>query len=429
MKRWSSLLIMALLLLTFSVAQAQGGELVYGQPVTGTIAAPGASFSLTYRLTEARAVSLQALSEAAQPTITLLHGGTVVAQQPNAEGALVVSLAAYLAAGDYVVEVGTVNDTTGNVVVFIQTEVPITPVPLPLAALTTGTVSAAAPLALYSFDALPEPAYLYLDSAGVQIRLLDTTTGRVSATLNTDLFGARLRLPAGTARYQLEIAHDGSGTEYPFSLCLAAVSADTCGTTAVPVTTPVVPVVPASAVCTATPIHAGGANIRQSASPYAPVLVALPGGATADVLGISPDGTWYNVTYSSVTGWAALSAVTGSGNCASLPIVNPPPVPPTPAPTPTPIPPTPLPTLPPTPAGPCVIKFSADELVYTQPVVDPSYIFDEISAGGEAIVVGHWNASGEDWWKTNYGGAWWLNAPGTAGQLTGDCGSIPMITP
>ncbi|HEX3050823.1 MAG TPA: SH3 domain-containing protein [Aggregatilineaceae bacterium] len=397
--------------------------------MTGTIAASGESFSLTYRLTEARAVSLQALSEAAQPTLTILHDGTVVAQQPNAEGVLVVSLTAYLAAGDYVVEVGTVNNTTGSVVIFVQTEVPIAPVPLPLATLTNGTVSAAAPLALYSFSALPEPSYLYLDSTSVQIRLLDTTTGRVSATLNTDLLGARLRLPAGTALYQLEIAHDGSSMEYPFSLCLAAVSADTCGNASAPAPTPNVP---STALCTVAPLYAGGANIRQSASPYASVLVALPGGATADVLGISPDGTWYNVTYSGVTGWAALSAVTSNGNCSSLPIVNPPPVPPTPVPptlTPTPIPPTSMPTLTPTPAGPCVIKFSADELVYTQPIVDPAYIYDEISAGGEAIVVGHWNAGGEDWWKTNYAGAWWLNAPGTAGQLTGDCSSIPMITP
>jgi len=66
-----------------------------------------------------------------------------------------------------------------------------------------------------------------------------------------------------------------------------------------------------------------------------------------------------------------------------------------------------------------------DELVYTQPEVGPSYIQDEISAGGELTPVGCWQDN-PSWWKTNYGGAWWLNAPGTAGQVRGDCSGLPL---
>jgi hypothetical protein len=79
--------------------------------------------------------------------------------------------------------------------------------------------------------------------------------------------------------------------------------------------------------------------------------------------------------------------------------------------------------------GPCLITFSGPELIYTQPTVDPSLIFDQVQVGYELIPVGRWNSSGQDWWKTNYFNSWWLNKPGTMGTVSGDCSGLPFINP
>jgi hypothetical protein len=424
-KHWFVVIcVLVAVMLPFRTTNAQGsGDLVLGQPVTGTITTPGETFSLTYQLAEPRAVTFQALAESAQPMMTVLRDGKPVAQQTNPDNVSTISLVAYLPAGNYVVQIGTINNTTGNVVVVVQAETVLNPIALVAGSTVTGSVTTDAPLALYSFSSLLEPAYLYLDSSlpdqGIQARLINTVTGNVSATVYQDMLGARLRIPGGIQAYQLEI------TQGEFTLCFVAASVGNCGDA--PGGTPAPTVVnQTAAACTVTPQFAGGANIRQSADVNAPALVALLGGTSADVLGISPDGAWYNVRYNNVTGWAALSAVTASGSCSNLSVVNPPPVPPTS----TPIPPTatPLPTATATPAGPCVIHFSAPEYIYTLPNTDPGNIYHQVSAGDEAIVTGHWTGDG-DWWKTNYGNAWWLNAPGTAGQLMGNCSGIPMITP
>ncbi len=425
--RPSILLIIGLLLLLNGTVAAQegAGTLRAGQPAIVTIGAPQTAARLEYTLAENSAVTLQALSESVQPTIAILRQGAVVAQHTNREGTLVATLTVYLSAGEYAVEIGTAAGAAGSVIVVIQSETPIEPVPLPVGTVVSDQVLPQFALALYSFSALAEPAYLFIDGtspdAGVQVRLLDAESGRVSATLSSAVLGARLRIPPGSASYQLAIAHSGADAVEPFSLCLVPVSMGSCEAS-VSDSPPVVQEAPATAGCVAMPIFAGGANIRQAPDPNAVILIALPGGATASVLGISPDSTWYNVSYKGFSGWAALSAVAASGNCSGLPFVSPPVV----QLAPTAIPPTPMPPPPAeTPSGPCVIRFSAPELIYTQPTVDPSYIQDQIPAGGELILVGRW----QDWWKTTYYNAWWLNAPGTAGQIMGDCSGIPFITP
>ncbi|MFQ3565706.1 MAG: SH3 domain-containing protein [Aggregatilineales bacterium] len=434
-KLWFFALVLASLIMTGAVAaQDIVGTLTVNQPVVVALEGAGAPARLGYSLAQDSAVVIQALAEVAQPTLTLLRNGVSVASQPNESASLIITLSTYLTAGDYIVEVDTVS-AGGTVIVVLQSESPLQPVGLPVGVAIGGEVTEASPLALYTFDALLEPAYLYIDSglpdAGVRARLSDETQGRISAVVDASLLGARLRIPSSVASYQLEIGYTPGAGVQPFTLCYTPVSAGGCEG-ALP---PVEAVAPPVEGCVATPVFSGGANIRQSATQSSPILIVLPGGAQATILGISPDGAWYNVVYNGVNGWVALSAATGSGNCAGLPVINPPavaatqpppPPPPTDVPAPPPPPPTPMPT--PTPSGPCRIVIVSPTFVYVQPIEDISYLFDQV-AMGELIPIGRYQSGGQDWWKTNYGNSWYLNAPTSGGYFDGDCSGIPFITP
>jgi hypothetical protein len=182
------------------------------------------------------------------------------------------------------------------------------------------------------------------------------------------------------------------------------------------------------ATCTVSPVNAGGANIRQSASLNAIVLGALPSGAFADVIGIAPDRSFYNVLYDGINGWIASSAVSAAGNCDNAPIVQPPQVVPLPL-TATPIPPSPVPPMPTaTQSGPCLIRMTGEALIYTQPTAGESNIYDEVQPGYELIPVGR--LADNSWWQTNYAGAWiQTNLFGSVAQVSGNCSALPIVSP
>ena len=303
---------------------ASAGTLEVGKPLPAQITA-GATLNYDLILTEPSQVSLQALSDTGLPTITILSSGATVAQELNSSSSLTITLSALLNAGSYVVQIGTANNTSGLVVLVLQSESPVTTTALILATPASGIVDSAAPLALYSFRALTEPAFLYVRGAspdgGINVRLVDTTSGGVSGQFGADLIGARFQIPAGTAAYQVEVQDAGTGSPQMFTVCLAAVNAGGCETGAVvpqpqPTTAPPPTIAPPAATpeltpqgCTVTPSVAGGVNIRQSASTASLLVGTLPTGAIANVIGISPDGQFYNVLYNGSNGWIALSVV------------------------------------------------------------------------------------------------------------------------
>ncbi len=440
-------LCLALFLCFTGAAAAQetstSGILQMGQPAIGYVASPELPVNYTYELASPLAVTLQAIGDTARPSIAIYQNGVLVASQPNAEGAFIVNLTTFLNAGSYVVEVGIAGGEPGMVILIVQNETPVTVSPLTVGTAVTGEVTVQIPLALYSFSALPEPAYLYVESAletsGPNVRLVDTTTGSTIGTLNAAALGGRFRLPAGVSTFQAEVTHNASTSPVPFTLCFVAVSAGDCGAATVPVAqTPEVET-PSADACTVTP-NSGGANLRQSASVGALLVGALPGGATAEVLGISPDGTFYNINYNNLNAWVALSVVTASGNCAGVPVVNPPVIIPQPTipPTSTPIPPSPVPpTTPPTntpippsptPAGPCLITMTGDQLVYTIPNAIPDNIYDQVHAGYELVPVGR--LADNTWWRTNYANAWIETSTfGVTAAVSGDCTGLPIVTP
>ncbi|HLU09291.1 MAG TPA: hypothetical protein VK003_06460 [Oceanobacillus sp.] len=432
------LIITCLVMLCFAVAvNAQPdveGTLIVGQPSIGFLPVDE-TLSYSYTLEEARGVTIQAIGDAMQPTIAILRDGSVVASNPNSEGQSIVALNAILNAGTYIVQVGTANSTTGTVILVVQSEIPISAIPLTAGSAISGEVSVETPVALYSFTALTEQAFLYAESglpeSGANVRLVNTTTGRVSGTIGSDMAGGRFRIPAGTSEYQVEVLHSGSISAEPFTLCLIAVSAGDCGDAVVqPVQTQEVEV--STAACTVTPTLAGGANIRQSANVNSIIVGALSGGAVADVLGISPDGSFYNVQYNNIVGWMALSAVTASGDCSNLPTVNPPapiliPTPTPIPPSPTPIPPTPVPPTPtPTQSGPCLIMMTGEAYIYTMPVASPENIQDQVDANYQLIPTGR--LADNSWWKI--GNAWIeTHLFGSVANVTGDCSQLPIVSP
>lgn len=435
-----STFLMALMLCAAFGASAQGdsnGTLVLGQPAVSQVTAAGQTFNYDYSLTEPRQITLQALGDSAQPTIKILQNGTVVAEEANAAGALTITLNALLNAGSYVVQVGTLNNTTGLVVLVLQSETTVTSETLTPGTLLSGTVNTGAPLALYSFTSLSEPAYLYVESSqpdsGVNVRLTDAGSGTVSGMINASLTGARFRIPAGNAAYVVEVETGGGIEAELFTICLAAVSTGGCeaGSAQAPVVTEDVVVVEPPPVerCTVTSNAGGPVNIRQSASTVAVIVGSLPVNTPADVIGISPDGFFYNVLYSGTNGWISAAVVNTSGNCDTILTINPPVVIEQPAqpaqPTAVPVQPTQPP--PPTPSGPCLITLTAPTNVYQIPNNAIDYLQDQVQSG-ELIPIGR--LADNSWWKTNYANAWiQTSAFGSTAQVSGDCRNLPLVTP
>ncbi len=437
-KHMSALFLMIVALLaafSFTGVYAQGsaGELVTGQPAFGNIGTAGGKLTYSYSLSDARAVTFQVIGEVAQPTISILQNGQSVAAQPNAEATNIVSLTALLNPGIYAVEISTVNNTIGNVIVVVQSETAVTTGQLPIATVVAGQVSADAPQAVYNFNALPEAAFLYVESSveanGANILLRNLVTNSDSTINGTDAIGARFRIPAGAAAYEVQLSYSGIGDAQPFTLCLTLVSASSCESAPIvnvnengSQPTPEVPVV---STCTVTPLNANGANIRQTANTASPVIVGLPGGQIANVIGIAPDGSFFHVTYLNATGWVAQIAVSTAGECSNLPVDNPPIF----VPTFTPVPPTPVPpTAVPTASGPCLITMTGEQLIYTTPNAIPDYIFDEVQPGYQLIPVGR--LGDNSWWKTNYNSAWIQTSTfGNTASVSGNCNNLPVVSP
>jgi len=421
--------LLLLLMAASGIVNAQGeASLVLGQPTILQVA-PESTVRTVYRVAQPSMVMLQAIGANAQPTLTIRQGEALVAAAENEAGESVVTLTTFLDAGDYAVETSIVSAEAATIMLVVQSETPVTVTPLTAGLSLTGAVQTGAPMALYSFTALNEAAYLTIESGlaqrGVAGRLIEAAAGSEVATLDSLLMGARFNIAPGSLNYRLEITHSGIDGVEPFTVCFAAASAGSCQ----PGTVEAQPILTSEpqpdSTCRATPNSANGANLRQTASTNAAVITAIPAGESALVSGVSPDGSFYNVVYGVWSGWVASVAVTLNGNCGSLAVIAPPPLPPTAVPT---LPPPPAPTQPPAPpqsSEPCHVVFTAAEYIFTQPEADIAYLYDQVQAGGEIIPVGRWSGD-PSWWKTSYGG-WWLNALGTAGEVRGNCNNLPLV--
>ncbi len=66
--------------------------------------------------------------------------------------------------------------------------------------------------------------------------------------------------------------------------------------------------------------------------------------------------------------------------------------------------------------------------VYTQPNAQVDYLFDEVQQGYQLSPVGR--LADNSWWKTSYGDAWiQTSLLGDKANLSGDCSSLPVVSP
>ena len=149
-KRWWIILLatalMLCLIVTVSAQGATNGTLTFGQPSSGQISA-GQTLRFDYPLAQTSTVTLQVLSDTAQPTITILRDGSPVASALNNQAQFTVSLTSLLDAGSYVVEVGSLNNTAGVIFWLYSHETPVTATPLTPGSPIGGGVSTDTPLA------------------------------------------------------------------------------------------------------------------------------------------------------------------------------------------------------------------------------------------------------------------------------------------
>lgn len=437
----------AMLCFAFTVSAQDGalGALTVGQPIIAQLSAEVPTARFSYAAEVPQQAMLQAFGETAQPTITVFHGGEVIASEANAAGGLIVNLPVLLSGGVYTVEVGTANDTSGAVIVVVQNVEPVPLTDLAPASITAAEVSASVPLALFRVVASEAASYLYVDSGlqtgGPLVALVNESTGVASGVLGGDLLGGRFNLAANTA-YRVEVTHSGQHDAEPMTLCWVPTTSQGCGEAPVAAEEAAAPEVPAqTAACTVT-ASTGAVNVRASASTNAAIISTLAAGVAADVIGIAPGGAFYNIQLGGVNGWVAASVVVPNGDCSSVQTVQPPPVQPVstqppaqPQPTqapvqptqpPQPEPPQPQPTQP--PSGPCLLTLNSAVNVYTQPTAQIDFLQDQVGAGGELIPTGR--LADNSWWQTNYGGAWvQTGLIGSALTQSGNCGGLPVVSP
>ncbi len=439
------MLVVILLLTSAGSILAQEPIITAGSPVIAQISAEQPTLRYSYVVPAAQTVTLQALSDTVAPTLRVLLEGDVIEESANLEGATTLTLTVFLSAGTYTVEVGSANGAAGTVFTLIESEIPVSAEALFPQMFSGGQVSPESPAALFTFGNFTDFMLLYVDSVNVEraplLRVVNTLTGESVAQMSGGALGIRLRFAPGNTNYTLEVIHSSTSDQPEgFSVCLTSVSSPSCETSANVVVppdialTPLAPVVtaePGAAACTVASNAGGAVNIRQSATTNSIILGSLPNGVSAEVVGRSPDGTFFNILHNGINGWVSASVVTASGDCGSVAVVNPPaPIVPTAVP-PTSTPIQPMPTaIPPTvaPSGPCLIRLTAPTRIYSIPNADISNLFDEVGAGGELIPTGR--LADNSWWHTNYAGAWIQTSTfGVTAQVTGDCSALPIVTP
>lgn len=421
-----------------SQAQASNGTLALGQPVIVEVAA-GSTAVYDYTLAEARVVTLQALGQGALPTLAIQQGDRVIAAEANSSGSAVVSLTHVLDAGSYTIVIGATNGSSGTIALQIQSETPVQVIELTPGSGVEGQVNTDTSTFIYGFSAVNELSFLSIYS-GLPDRMpavsLFNETGNVdSGNLSGDLVGGTFFIGAGSDRYRLTVTTSDTEAPQPFTLCWVTISTGGC-TNLLGVATEQ-PSAPVDAdVCRVT---GSGVNVRASASTQAPIIGALSQNESADVLGISPDGTFYNIQYLNGNGWVSVGVVTVSGNCAGIVTIQPPAF--VPVTTPVPVQPTnpppllaatqvPLPLVPTiiaTPSGPCLLTLNSPTKVYTTPTEQIDFLFDQLQSG-ELIPVGR--LADNSWWKTNYANAWvQTSLIGTQLTRSGNCSNLPIVTP
>lgn len=358
---WALIIITAMLMMGVVSVSAQGTTLPInvGDNQTGSISAGAAAVSYALTINAPQNVNVQvfAISTGFQPALLVLDPSGIALAQVNSVTTSASAAVSLSTPGTYSVIVGTANGQPGQFLISVQQGGPIVPpVALQPGVPQTSQVSAVDSLRAFSFSGVTNDSLIInvLSTTGATtgpiVRLKDALTGQTLALSGARLTSASFRVPpagVAAANYIVEVSHGGSPGAEAFSICVeGATTGSPCPASGgsgpvvvVPTAAPqIVPTavatqfrpvsIPANGPCSVASSQGSAINVRSGPSTTFPAIAQLPNNQVALVVGRLPDGSWYQVNYSGLTGWISGSVIIVGGLCGSVPNVTPTPVPP-----------------------------------------------------------------------------------------------------
>ncbi len=334
------LLTVVFLVVSVGAVSAQvGGNLVYGDSVTGSLsqASPLAFYTFTGNTGDVVSIRAIALSPTAELTITLLSPSQQLAARGDGDpfnlGSLDARVDARLAeSGLYSILIGGVNAATGDFLLRLDGRGPVSPL----------GINSGVPI-VADFTTDPSPKYFSMTSTEpAQLTVLSQTPGFLFNVTIWDAAGVVAAVVSGQPQVSLTLP----GGEI-YEIAVTPALSELLGTVELSLgagTTPAqpptsVPAVPAPTDrCT---VSSGGAvNVRSGAGTNFSIIGSLSPGQFLDVLGVTSDRAWYAVNFNGSQGWVSASVVVQNGPCSNIAVVQAPaapvgqqPVAPTPTPT------------------------------------------------------------------------------------------------
>lgn len=350
-------ILLALSMISGSVA-AQGGLIGYGQSATGAISAeaPFALYAFSGNAGDHITAVVVGASEGMLPGLALIGptGSQLtagVSDLPASTGGSVVSLSFRLQqAGVHNLMVTNTAGTPGQFVLRLDAAVGALSLELSPTSPASFPVQANAQPVRYSFNAAldsPQTLLLSSDTPGFAFtaQVYDGLGQLVARLGGSSLQGASLIVGPGSGRYEVVVWAQQPNTQGNISLLLSSGGAAGPIVQQPAATEEVVP-----AGCRVIPERNIRVNVRSGPSTQFGIIAGLTLDNPLQVIGQSPDGTWYVVDIGGQRGWVAGTVTILEGtDCATVPFFQSPPTP-----TPPPATPTPMPT-----AGP-VINFTVN---------------------------------------------------------------------
>lgn len=335
-------------------AQVSPQPLTIGQNQTGTLTVqqPTLRYVLLVDQPQTLNVRVFAITPGLLPLVTVFDGnGSVIAvAQNNGSQTAVQASNVQAQLGLIQLEVSSVNNTPGDVLINVQGIQVAPPTPLPTGQIVNGTVTSATPIVRYSFSGSPDQGrWLFVQSllqtGGPAVSLVDAGTNESLASSSPRLKGLRVLIPAGAANFTVEVANSGANASEAFLICVALESnPNSCPVVGGAVATAAPPVViteivvptlsatqlpplPPSSVCILGSATGQTVNVRFGPSTTFPVITTINSTVIANVIGKLPDSSWYQINVGGLTGWISASVVRLGGPCQTVPIVVPTPTP------------------------------------------------------------------------------------------------------
>ncbi len=335
-KRKMSLLtlVMSVVLLFSIMTQAQGGILSYGMTVPDKLDNTVPQVLYIFNGVANDVVTIYALGWANdfQPTLTLLGGAGQLGfsnQDPLTPMSNDARITARLPQdGTYSILVGSANGVFNSYTVSLQVSPPVASQFLANDP-TEVFVSPQTPPQSYSLPLSPDSTQVISVQASPNLPLsvqVRDANGNVIASIGGLLPAVSFALPAGSGNYELIInSPDATSTG---SVTISRGGTTGAGTSSsAPATTNTVGVAPEN-ICAVFAAVAGGVNLRSGPSTDYATIGSLIGNEYVTATGFA--NGWYTGTYRGQTVWVSANTsitIAQGASCASLPTVQPPPLP------------------------------------------------------------------------------------------------------